>query len=317
MPDSFSVFQSWSRNDLQIGENSSVTVPETNFNISNPNPNGTKSAVDSRMISIASSNLDYSSPVTGDGSFDFVANGQESFNLANVDRSIMLDRSMSVLVPNGMSMRDLSSAIYGGPYPLAAICELNGLTPDIVSVDSGEQIIEPTFSQGRTYRLPASADVERLTQMFWKRIMCGCEDEKGYLDIPPMPAELNPLPVCQPPEKPPVCPPPEKPPVCPPPEKPPACKPPEKTQGGPPPKKDRREPNPNEPSSQGEVDKKQDKQVRPAESQKAPEQRDQPRPAESAKAPEHRDQPKPAESAKAPERHDQPKSADPPKKHDH
>ncbi|MBS1954293.1 MAG: hypothetical protein JST89_08905, partial [Cyanobacteria bacterium SZAS-4] len=126
--------------------------------------------------------------------------GALNSNDAHVDRTAMLERALPVQIFDGVTMRELATAVYGGHYPLAAICELNKITPDVIPTDFGDQIIEPTFSKGRTYRLPCAADVEMLTDQFWKRIFCGCDDEKGYIEIPPMCNE-KPKPTCPPPEK--------------------------------------------------------------------------------------------------------------------
>ncbi len=350
----FSAFQTWSRSDFQSDDNRHTPVPETNFNYGSLNPIEPKTANDASLFSIGNLGFESRTSMASDDSL-YSLNGQDSSSSKNYDRSIMLDRSLPVLVTNGMNMRDLCSAIYGGHFPLAAICELNGLSPDIVSVDSGEQIIEPAFSTGRAYRLPASTDIEKLTEMFWKRMVCGYDDEKDYIDIPLMPVDLKPPicqipekpptcpprekpptcpppekpptcpppekpPTCPPPEKPPTCPPPEKPPTCPPPEKPPTCPPPEKPPTCPPPEKPPTCPPPEKPPERPSPDKPPEKPpvcFPPGGQKGPPPKKDEPKSGDGPKEPENKDKLKSGEQPKKPEHKDKPKPADPAKEPEH
>ncbi|MBC8000415.1 MAG: hypothetical protein IAF58_20865 [Leptolyngbya sp.] len=90
--------------------------------------------------------------------------------------------STEIVLESGDTFWRLSELKYGGRHPIAAIYEINNLTPTVRYENGLRKLIDPIYFAGKSYILPSWAETEDLAQRFYKRIdelYPECNEETG------------------------------------------------------------------------------------------------------------------------------------------
>lgn len=77
---------------------------------------------------------------------------------------------VELVIQRGETFWRLSEIKYDGRHPIAAIFQLNNLTPDVAYENGLRRLIDPIYYAGKTYVLPAWSEVEELEKLFFERL---------------------------------------------------------------------------------------------------------------------------------------------------
>lgn len=81
-----------------------------------------------------------------------------------------VEESTELVLERGDTFWRLSELKYGGRHPIAAIFEINKLTPSVRYENGLRKLVDPIYFAGKSYILPSWAETEDLAKRFYKRM---------------------------------------------------------------------------------------------------------------------------------------------------